>query len=111
MRLGRCRISGHVVSTASSTPASAASASSALPSLGDGAQRAGLRACGRAAAVVGHHHVVRIVRIDPEVVMITVGGVADVRQRLAAVDRAERARVQHVDDVASFDLAAVRRRQ
>ena len=41
----------------------------------------------------------RIVRIDPDVVMIAVRAVADVGERLAAVGRAERARVQRVDDV------------
>ena len=53
----------------------------------------------RAAAVVTVDHVERIVGIDPQVVVITVRVLADLRQRLAAVGRAEQRRVLHVDDV------------
>ena len=54
MRLGRCSTSGQVVSTASSTPASATSASSRAPNDGEGAQRGRRRApAGAPAPAVG----------------------------------------------------------
>ena len=53
----------------------------------------------RAAAVVAEHEVLRIVGIDPDVVVIAVGAVAHVLERLAAVHRPERAGVEGVDDV------------
>src|SRR5207247_6709240 len=53
----------------------------------------------RAGAVVAEDDVLRVARIDPEVVMVAVRALADLRERPAAVCRSERARVQRVDDV------------
>ena len=55
--------------------------------------------CDRTAAVVGDGDVLRIVGVDPEVVIVAVRASADRHDRLAAVGRAEGARVQHVDGV------------
>ena len=52
-----------------------------------------------AAAVVAVDHVVRVVGIDPQVVVVAVGAGADRRQRLAGIGRAEERRVLHVDHV------------
>ena len=55
-----------------------------------------------AAAVVADHEMLRVVRVDPEVVEVAVRAVAHRGHGLAGVVRAEGARVQHVHHVGIF---------
>src|SRR5688500_17834515 len=58
-----------------------------------------------AAAVVAVDHVIGIVGIDPQIVMIAMGVLADLYRGLAAVGRSEQRRVLHVDDVLVAGIA------